>query len=146
MSGNVKNSWTWTGWWQLRVLRAEGNGSFIVRVFCHFYFCLLCSFVRGFAYLKQPMLSLKGSILFAIKLWFVSHPKRKQSILALYSEFGTYLWYRSLSYGNQQGANWALGDWTRCSSGRTIVNGVGYDRQTPPSGGSSQSTFERVAC
>ncbi|RVW63788.1 Transposon Tf2-2 polyprotein [Vitis vinifera] len=58
--------------------------------FPSFYFRLLCSFVRGFAYLKQPMISLKGVFFFAIKLWFVSHPKRKQSILALYSEFGTY--------------------------------------------------------
>ena len=30
--------------------------------FPSFYFRLLCSFVRGFAYLKQPMLSLKSSI------------------------------------------------------------------------------------
>ena len=58
--------------------------------FPSFYFRLLCLFVCGFAYLKQPMISLKGVFFFAIKLWFVSHPKRKQSILALYSEFGTY--------------------------------------------------------
>ena len=77
MSWNVKDRWSWTGLWQLRVLRAEGNGSSAVESFPSFYFRLLCSFVRGFAYLKQPMLSLKSSIFLCNQIVVRFSPEEK---------------------------------------------------------------------
>ena len=51
--------------------------------FPSFYFRLLCSFVRGFAYLKQPMLSLKGSIFLCNQIVVRFSPEEKTKYLSL---------------------------------------------------------------
>ena len=58
MSWNVKDRWSWTGLWQLRVLRAEGNGSSAVESFLSFYFRLLCFVLSVLGSICQLLVSL----------------------------------------------------------------------------------------
>ena len=51
--------------------------------FPSFYFRFLCSFVRGFAYLKQPMLSLKESIFLCNQIVVRFSPEEKTKYLSL---------------------------------------------------------------